>query len=472
MQKLIGRKQEKKILTDALNSKHSELIVVYGRRRVGKTFLINKVYKNNIVFSFSGLHKAPLKIQLENFNLLLSEKMKDLELAKSWLKAFYQLQKYINKLKSKKKKVIFIDEFPWLDSRKSNFLTAFDNFWNNYATKKDDLVVVICGSAASYMIKKIIASRGGLHNRITEKIQLKPFNLRETELLLKANKVNLTKYDILQIYMAIGGIPHYINRVLPGESVPSFIDRLCFAKDGFLRTEFDNIFFSLFQKAENHIAIIKTLSKAKKGFTRKEIILKSKIKSGGTITTTLSELEQSGFIESYEPYSGTKNMLFRLSDEYSMFYLKFIKNSKVSLGGTWQNMYNQNSYKIWSGFSFETVCLKHIQQIKSGLGISGIQTTSGSWFERNAKQGTQIDLIIDRADNSINICEIKFYNSQFSITKAYADIISAKKNIFKQKTNTKKNIFITMITTYGLKENKNSLQYISNELTMKSLFVE
>lgn len=470
MSELIGRKSEKELLIRALNSKKSELIAVYGRRRVGKTFLIKEVYKKEIAFSFSGLNKAALKIQLENFNLRLSKKQKKAKKAKSWLEAFDQLQTYLNRFKTKKK-VVFIDEFPWLDGKKSNFLIAFDNFWNNYALDKGNLVVVICGSAASYMIKNIIKSKGGLHNRMTEKIHLKPFNLYETELLLKANKVQLNRHDILQVYMAMGGIPHYLERILPGESVPVLIDRLFFSKDGFLRTEFDNIFYSLFEQADNHIAIIKTLSRVRKGIIRTELIKKSKLKSGGTITKTLHELEESGFIESYLPYNGKNDTLYRLSDEYSMFYLKFIQNKQISSGTVWLNMYNQHSYKIWSGFSFETVCLKHISQIKKALGISGIQTTTGSWIEKNREKGAQIDLLIDRADNAINLCEIKFYNSKFTINKAYAESITNKLNVFRSTTKTTKNIFLTMISSAGVKENKNKLQYIQNEIIADNLFV-
>ena len=471
MDSLIGRKEEVKLLYNALKSNYSELIAVYGRRRVGKTFLIREVYKKEIIFSFSGLFKANLKIQLQNFHLLLSAKKKKTTKPSSWLEAFYQLQDFLDKQKSKKKKVIFIDEFPWLDSRKSNFLTAFDNFWNNYASKRNDLVVVICGSAASYMIKHILKNTGGLHNRITNKIHLKPFNLYETELLLKSNKVKLSKYDILQLYMCMGGIPHYLQRILPGESVVSTIDRLCFEKDGFLRTEFEAIFYSLFLKAENHITIVKVLAKVRKGLTRAEILTKTKLKSGGTFSKTLNELEESGFVNSYMPYKGTKDNLYRLTDEYSMFYLKFIQNTKAEKG-VWQTMYNQNTYKVWSGFSFETICIKHIKQIKQSLGISGILTTTGSWIEKNNKQGTQIDLLLDRNDNAINLCEIKFYNAAFTITKSYAENLRDKKNIFIEKTKTTKNIFVTIITVYGLIINKYSLENVQNEVVMIDLFIE
>jgi len=270
--------------------------------------------------------------------------------------------------------------------------------------------------------------------------------------------------------MCMGGIPHYLQRILPGETVVATIDRLCFAKDGFLRTEFDTVFHSLFKNADNHVLIVKVLSTVRKGLTRTAIIAKAKLSSGGTVSKTLDELEQSGFIESYQQYAGSKDALYRLSDEYSMFFLKFIKDQRPSSGGVWRNMYNQSSYRIWSGFSFESVCLKHLDQIKKGLGIQGIQTTSGSWAGRKEKQGAQIDLLIDRGDNAINICEIKFCNSEFTVTKSYASNIFNKVNAFKEESKTKKNVFVTMLTTFGTRKNKHFLQHVQDELTMKDLF--
>lgn len=469
---VIGRKSEASLLLNALASNKSELIAVYGRRRVGKTYLIRNVYKNNILFEFSGIHKGTLKQQLKNFHLKFPTKDKSFKKPDDWLDAFSQLSQYIDSLKFKKKKVVFIDEFPWLDTRKSSFLSAFDNFWNSYASKRNDLVIVICGSAASYMIKNIIKSKGGLHNRLTNKIQLLPFNLCETEQLLKKNKVKLSRYDILQIYMAMGGIPHYLEKILSGESVSQALDRLCFTKDGFLRTEFDNVFASLFDHHDNHESIIKSLATVRKGLTRNDILSKAKIKSGGTLTKTLVELEESGFIEKYLPYQGTKDSLYRLSDEYSMFYIKFIENTKSSSSGVWTKIFGQQSYNIWSGFSFETICMKHINQIKEGLKISGINAIHGSWIEKNTQNSAQIDLLIDRDDNVINIFEMKFYNTEFSLDNKYANEITKKVNAFSASTKTKKSIFVTFITTYGLKTNQYSQQYIQSELTMNNLFID
>ena len=458
-------------MSKVLISNRPELVAVYGRRRVGKTFLIREVCKSNICFEFSGIHNGSLKQQLQNFHFTLSSFGNQRKKPSDWIEAFYQLSQHIDSLKSKKKHVIFIDEFPWLDTRKSNFLPAFDNFWNSYASKRDDLVVIICGSAASYMIKNIIKSTGGLHNRLTQKIQLLPFNLHETELLLKSNNVKYTRYDVLQIYMAMGGVPHYLEKIVPGESVSQAIDRLCFAKDGFLRTEFDTVFASLFDQHDNHELVIKTLATVRKGLTRSELLAKSKIKSGGTLSKTLVELEESGFIDKYLPYKGTKDSLYRLIDEYSLFYIKFIQNTKPSNYGIWNKEYAKDSYKIWSGFSFETICMKHIDQIKEGLKIAGIKSVNGSWIEKNTINSTQIDLLIDRDDNVINICEIKFYNSEYSIDKKYAQEITKKTNAFAQSTKTKKNVFVTFISTYGLISNQYSMQCIQNELNMNHLFI-
>ncbi|MFS4493916.1 AAA family ATPase [Maribacter sp. 2308TA10-17] len=470
MRQLVGRIQERGILEAALKSNRPELIVVYGRRRIGKTFLIDKVYEKEIKFRFSGIHNASLKEQLANFHLVLSDKNLRFKEPKSWIEAFHHLGKYFDTLKSKKKKVLFIDEFPWLDSRRSNFLSAFDNFWNNYASKRDDMVVIVCGSAASYMIQNIIKNKGGLHNRLTESIQLAAFNLNETEQLLKQNKVKFSRYDILQIYMAMGGIPHYLDKINPGESVPQALDRLCFMKNGFLRTEFENVFASLFDFYENHESIVRSLASVRKGLTRNEISAKTGMPSGGGLTKALMELEDSGFIENYLPYQGVKDSIYRLSDEYSMFYIKYIEKTKPSQGGLWMVMQGKQSYKIWSGYSFETICIKHVEQIKEGLKIAGINSTHGSWIEKGNGKGAQIDMLIDRDDNVINLCEMKFYNTEFTLNKKYANEIANKSNKFVESTKTKKSVFVTFITTYGLVSNQYSKQYVQNELTIDNLF--
>ncbi|NBX37860.1 MAG: AAA family ATPase [Flavobacteriia bacterium] len=470
---IIGRKREKKLIESSLYSDKSALIVVYGRRRVGKTFLIRETCKNYLRFEFVGMHKATAKDQLRLFSMTLRNytKIKQ-KIPANWLEAFQQLKEYCDSWKGNKKKVLFIDEFPWLDNNKSNFLRAFENFWNSYADKRRDLVVIICGSAASYMIKNIVRNKGGLHNRLTEKIKVEPFNLSETEALLKVNRVLLTRYDIIQLYMVMGGIPHYLQKIQPGESAVQAVERLCFEKDGFLRTEFNEVFASLFDHADNHERIIRRLAELRKGLTRNELIQKSNLPSGGNLTHTLRELEESGFIEKYHPYRNAKNALYRLSDEYSAFYVKYIENTKPSRNALWPKLEQQPSFRIWAGFSFETICLKHVDQLKEALKISGVNASYGNWTEKYSPRGAQVDLLIDRDDNVINLCEIKYCQGEYAIDKTYAGELMHKINTFKTATKTRKSLFLTFITTYGLKDNEYRKQLVQNSLTLEALFID
>lgn len=405
--------------------------------------------------------------QLKNFYNQLCSLQKNFtkeEVPKNWLEAFNLLGKYIDGKNTLEKKVIFIDEFPWMYTHKSKFVQMFGHFWNSYCTKRTDLVVIICGSAASFMVNKVMKDPKGLHHRVSLPIRLMPFNLYETELFLKSKKVILDRYSYLQLYMAIGGIPHYLEKINPGDSVPVAINKLCFNEGGLLVDEFDNIFASLFDNSENHIKIIEALATSQKGITRDQLITKSKINSGGTLTRTIEELSESGFLSEYEPYSKTsKETLYRLTDEYSMFYLKYIRNNK---GGSWKTLYSSRSYSSWSGFAFENLCLKHNIQILIGLGINGIDANSSSWRNKNA----QIDLLIDRSDRTINICELKFSESEFTINKSYADNISNKKREFISEMKDRKNVFVTFITTFGVKSNDHSNKIMDNQITMNSLF--
>lgn len=460
---LVGRKHETALLREAHKSNKSELIAIYGRRRVGKTYLVREYLARDIVFEVTGLHKGNMADQIENFTGEISKRSrkKKLPLPSGWLETFSLLENYLNSLRSSRKKVVFIDEFPWLATARSKFLMAFENFWNHYCTRRKDLVVIICGSAASYMIQQIIRNKGGLHNRVTQKIGLLPFTLHETQLFLKSRNINYTPYDILQVYMIMGGVPHYLEKLRKGKSVAQNVDRLCFEKDGILKNEFNELYSSLFEDSGKHLAIIEALASSGKGITRQELIKKSGIPTGGDFSLKLDELKESGFISEYAYYGNKKQLsLYRLSDEYSRFYLKFIKNNTTGEAGTWQRLHKTQSYASWSGFSFETVCLKHIYQLKRALRIDAIFSTNSSWFNKNA----QIDLLIDRDDNVMNVCEMKFYNAPFAIDKKYYQNLKNKVAELQQETRTRKNIFLVMVTTYGLKENE-----YSNELVQQAL---
>ncbi|MEO0040676.1 MAG: hypothetical protein RL329_124 [Bacteroidota bacterium] len=474
--KVIGRQSEINLLTEVLHSPEAELIALYGRRRVGKTYLIRNVYEHQMVFELTGLNKGNLAQQLDNFRETMTQMFPSpVEMAhpRSWIQAFRML---IHLLESKPidgKQVLFLDEFPWFDTPKSNFLAAFDHFWNSWASKQAHIVVVICGSAASWMIQNVVRNKGGLHNRITRRMRLMPFNLHETELFLQNKYINIDRYQILQLYMVTGGIPHYLKNIRSGESATQIIDRLCFTNDGFLIDEFKNLYEALFEQADKHIAIIKILANKPSGMTRTELMAACQLSTGGSLTKLLDELRESGFIAEYIPFQKTsKDMIYKLCDEYTLFYLKFIDGSKSTGAGTWMSKSASASWKSWSGLAFEQICMKHIPQIKKALGISGVYTEQSVWryMPKKDEKGAQIDLLIDRQDNCINLCELKFSTTPFVIDKFYAAALKDKQNVFLEKTGCKKTIFITMLTTFGVKMNEHYLNTIQNQQMMPILF--
>jgi uncharacterized protein len=476
MDPVIGRIEEKVLLHKIEKSGEAELVAVYGRRRVGKTYLIRNGFSKAPVFEFSGIHHANLGQQLESFSLALTTANGGLPVAKpeSWLKAFEMLKLYLTPVLKKNRSVVFFDEFPWIDSARSGFLPAFENFWNTWASKEKNLVVVICGSAASWMIKKVVKNRGGLHNRVTRRMRLLPFTISETEAYLKHRNVKLDRYQLLQLYMAMGGIPQYLKEVEPGESAAQTIDKLCFTKDGLLQDEFKNLYHSLFDSAQNHIEIVRALAKKGKGMTRKEIIETCKLTTGGYATQLLDELTESGFISSYIPFDKTsKDALYKLSDEYSLFYLKFIDGSKATGQGTWLRAMTSSSWTSWSGYAFENICMKHIDPLKNAIGIKDVQTDVSLWRYQpkdKTEKGAQIDLLIDRNDSCINVCEMKFSTGPFDITKGYALELGNKLQVFQAQTKTRKTLFLTMITTYGVKNSQNHPGLVQKEVTMNALF--
>lgn len=472
--KLSGRQKEVKLLKNLLKKEQPEFVAIYGRRRVGKTFLIRETYKENIVFECAGLHQKDFGQQLENFWLALLEYNDGVKidtLPKTWLQAFAQLKIYIKRLKGNQKKIIFLDEISWFETNRSGFLAALDNFWNQFCTKREDIILIICGSAASWIIKKVINNRGGLHNRITTHLKLAPFTLNETKAFLELNKVQLTLKDIAQLYMSVGGIPFYLKDVKAGKSIPQILDDLFFIPQATLRNEFSNLYAALFKNHELHELIVGTLFTKNKGLTRSELIKATKIPSGGGLSEILKELIECGFIKMTYPINKKKtDALYRLVDEYTIFYFRFLAENKTNT--SWVKMANKPTYKIWSGYAFENLCIKHSYQIKKALEIGGVITNEYSWIQKGTKnsKGTQIDFIIDRDDNCMNLLELKYYNAEFEITKQYAAQLREKVQVFKKATATKKNIFLTMLTIYGTKVNDHYLGIITNQLMIEDLF--
>jgi uncharacterized protein len=465
--KIIGRELEKERLEEALNSQRSELIAVYGRRRIGKTYLIRAYYSKNIVFSFSGLRNGIRPDQIENFMLELQELTEEFkgEKPENWLQAFNLLKQYLIGIRqTKKKKVIFIDEFPWVDTLRSGFLPAFENFWNTYCTTRNDLIVVICGSAASYMLKKIIRNRGGLHNRITRKIKLAPFQLKEVKAFFEYKCIHIPEIEVLKIYMALGGIAEYLEHVQPGDSSVTAIERICFQKGAQLEFEFNEVFKSLFEEGSYHEQIIQALAKGpKKGMIRDHILKNQNLSSGGQFSKSMNELIESGFVEKYQSHRNKrKTTLYRIFDEFCLFHLQFIEKFK---GNSWKQLFNKKEYETWCGYAFEMLCYKHIESIKKELKCDQINSKNYSWSSKS----TQVDLVIDRDDNLVNLCEIKFYNSKFSVDANYAISLRSKEAQFKEETGTKKGISTIMLTIWGV-QGKDATGLVTKSLTQECLF--
>lgn len=473
---IIGREAEIKILERLLHSSEPELLAIYGRRRVGKTFLIKTYYKEHLAFSCSGQYDGKTREQLTNFLEQINvyfPKNKELLIAETWQFAFNRLRFCLENTHGSKKKVIFFDELPWLDSHKSGFLSSFSYFWNEFASQRKDLLVVICGSAASWIIDKVVNNKGGLHNRITQRVRLLPFTLQETEAYLHHRNIRLDRYQLLQLYMTMGGVPAYLNAVERGKSVAQNIETICFSKDGALAGEFNNLYAALFNTPEKHIQVIQALAKKNTGLTRNGILKTGKLLTGGGITNVLNELVESGFIQRTLPYGKKeKDSLYRLSDPFSLFYYKFMHMQKGNEMGQWISRQSTPGYLSWCGYAFENICFSHLDQLKRALQIGGVQSTTSSWQKpgTSSEAGAQIDLLLDRADQCINICEVKFSMQPFVIDKKYARELEHKIAAFRQNSRSRKTLFLTFITTYGLSDTIYKEQLVDADIKMDALF--
>ena len=474
-QKLIGRKQEQEILQKAFQSEQAEFVSIIGRRRVGKTFLIQSVFRDKIVFEMTGIQHASRSEQLQNFSIQLMKYAKaklPIQAPNNWLTAFYQLSEFLENKLNEEKIVVFLDELPWMATRKSGFLKGLSWFWNSWAVQKN-ILLVICGSAASWMIQKVVRNKGGLHNRITRRIDLRAFNLKETELFLKTKSPNIDRYQILQIYMVMGGIPHYLKEVENGKSAIQNIDKICFSPSGLLKEEFNLLYPALFDKSDEHLKIIRLLGSKNKGLSRKELIQNSDLSDGGNTSKVIEELVHSAFITPFYSFGKKKKEIrYRLTDEYTLFYLKFIEKNRTEGAGTWKKLSQTQTYKSWSGYAFESIGLKHIQQLKKALEIGGVYSEASIFAQRPTDEfpGFEIDLLIDRNDHVINIFEIKFYNQNFILSKSYAEDLRLKLSLFKASTKTKKQVFLNLLTSFPLIPNQYSSNLIDQAITMDALF--
>ena len=473
MGRIIARNNEIETLNRKYNSDKSEFVIMYGRRRIGKTFLVNNVFADRFTFSYVGARKQKLEKQLGRFAAQLKAYSGSpyAPVLKNWEEAFNELKTLIESKPKAEKKVIFFDEMPWIDTPRSSFVEALEYFWNAWAAQRNDILFIACGSATSWMVNRLIKNRGGLHNRITEQIYLRPFRLGECEEYLHEMGCEWDRYTVLQCHMAMGGVPYYMSLLNPTQSLAQNINRLFFAKNAPMKEEFDELFSALFSQADKYVAVMKALAGTKEGLLRADIIEMTG-QSGGRLTKVLDNLERCDFIERYARYkSSVRNTLYRICDPYTLFYFKFLDKNNTKDEHWWTNNMHSHSVEAWEGFSFETICMLHLEQIKKKLGIGGISTNASAWRVLGDKsgKGTQIDLLIDRSDRVINLCEMKFSEAPYSISKDYEEKLRNRMAIFKATTGTRKSLVTTMITTYGIIRGIHS-GVVQSEVTMEDLF--
>lgn len=472
---IIGRKTEQKQLLDAANSEYSKFVAVYGRRRVGKTFLIRETFKYTFTFQHTGLTRGKMKDQLLSFRTSLQNASgKRYKQFKNWYEAFFALEEWLGSLPDGKK-IIFFDELPWMDTPRSNFISGLEHFWNSWASARKDVLLIVCGSATSWIVNKLINNHGGLHNRVTTKILLHPFTLSECEEYSKAQELGLSRYQMVESYMIMGGIPFYwslINREL---SMAQNIDALFFSYEiEGLTHEFEQLYASLFNNPEPYMQVVTALATKTKGLTRDEIVKASGVPTGGDLSRYLNELEWCGFIRKYNCIGKHyKDALYQLIDNFTLFYFQYMKGNQNNDSHFWTNNIGSPLHRTWSGLAFERVCLQHISQIKKALGISGVLSNVYSWrTESDEDKGidkTQIDLLIDRNDGVINLCEMKFSGQEYAITEDEEMKLRRRRGNFQNATRTKKAVHITLVTPYGLKRNVHS-SIAQNEITLNDLF--
>ena len=479
---IIGREQEIEKLENYISSRKSEFIAIYGRRRVGKTFLVKELFENRFAFRVTGKDNVITKEQLASFSFALNDQLGIEADVTNWPEAFRLLQKALEKMPDGTK-IIFFDELPWFDTYASNFISALEHFWNDWAFYRSDIKLIACGSATTWMLNQVINSRGGLHNRITHNILLSPFKLHEVEEYFKSQGFYYERPEIIECYMAMGGVAYYLSLFETNKSVAQNIQQLCFTRGGELTEEFERLFNSLFKKADNHLAIVTALKNKGKGMTRLDLLDATGLANNGRFSQILKELEQCDFIRSYTPFGKSKkDMMYQLIDPFCLFYFKFMHNKGAFLDNHWVKMQTTAEYESWCGHAFEIVCLHHINEIVKALGIDGCINTPCSWSYRpttkvladeeadeDLKHGTQIDLLIDRSDWSISICEMKYCNGEYEISKAYDAHLVHRLKVFKKVTKTTKTLIPTFVTPHGLYNNMYARK-INRQVTGNDLF--
>jgi hypothetical protein len=437
---------------------------------VGKTFLIREFFDNDFAFQVTGMENIGKHEQLQNFHTALMRQGSAASTQpSSWFEAFEFLIDLLEGKQSTKRKVVFIDELPWFDTHRSGFISALEHFWNSWASAHHEVMLIVCGSATSWMLNNLIKNHGGLYNRVTRTIALEPFTLKECEEYCKEQGLRYSRYQMIESYMVFGGVPFYLSLMESRLGFAQNVDKLCFEQGAVLRNEFSRLYSSLFKRPEHYVEAVRALSAKKSGLTREALSTALSFADGGTLTKILEELEQCAFIRRYYSFGKKKrDTIYQLIDPFSLFHLNFMEEADKD-EDFWLKYSSKGSHNAWAGYAFEQVCFAHVREVKKALGISGILTSVSAWSSKVSTPGAQIDLVIDRDDNAISLCELKYSNKVFTIDADYERKLLHKRAAFEDETKTRKATHLTMVTTYGLRRNSHS-GIIQSEVTMDDLF--
>ena len=463
---MIGRERERKLLMDAFASKESEFVAVYGRRRVGKTYLVRETFGNDFAFQHTGVKNGFGAVQLSRFRkALVDQGLPGCPELRNWFDAFDRLKDAI-KARGAGRKVVFIDEIPWMGRSDPLFISALENFWNGWASARKDILLVVCGSATSWVLEKLVHNRDGLHNRVTCRIRLDPFTLAECEQYARSRGLDFTRDQIAECYMVLGGVPMYWRFLERGKSVAQNIDDLFFAGAEKLENEFDELYASLFEHPEPYLAIVAALARKKCGMRRDEISKASGVENSGSLTRYLKVLEQCGFVRKFtEIGKKTKGAVHQPVDNFTLFHYRFIEANKANDPHFWSAMLDSRVHSTWAGLAFERLCLQHVDGIKRALGIGGVLANVHSWRNEHA----QIDLLIDRRDGIVNLCEMKYWSGPYTMTAKDAGDLASKKAAFKEGSKTRKAVHLTMVTSFGVRRNAYA-DCVQSFVTLDDLF--
>ncbi len=472
--KIISRKEEKKDLEYCERSKKSELICVYGRRRVGKTFLVEQTFRD-FAFRAVGLEKGTTKQQLKSFGQRLIEYGDDIkQTPENWFEAFSRLDKILSGESIRRslngKKIVFLDEFPWFATKKSDFLVAFEDYWNRRGTQDGDLLFIICGSATSWIIKNVIKNTGNMFQRVTKKICVEPFTLAETELFFKDREFDWSREQIAECQMIFGGLPFFFDLMNTSQSLVKNINRLLFDKDALFGDETKKLLDATLSESPIYEKILSKLAFARYGIKKSELQVEIAAPNG-TYGRAVQDLVDCGYVIEYKKKYEEYNPLYiQLVDPFLLFHYHYL--SKEKRIDSYEDLIgNIGRYDNWRGTAFEILCLNNTASIKSALGIRGVKTECYPWYNSTDKKNerVQIDMVIERADKITNLCEIKYTNKPFVIDASYEQELIKKRDIFKEKTGTSQALKVIIISAAGVSGTRYT-SYISDIITLDDIF--